>query len=89
MCILVLSCFVRWSDNGSITSKILRDALAELDNRNLFPRKDDLKPFLLVDGHGSRFELTFLEYILAPGTEWIVCIGVPYGTSYWQVGDSP
>jgi len=22
------------------------------------------------------------------GTKWNVCIGVPYGTSYWQVGDS-
>ena len=21
-------------------------------------------------------------------TEWYVCLGVPYGTAYWQVGDS-
>jgi hypothetical protein len=23
-----------------------------------------------------------------PAREWMVCIGVPYGTSMWQVGDS-
>ena len=22
------------------------------------------------------------------GTKWNACVGVPYGTSYWQVGDS-
>ena len=30
----------------------------------------------------------FLKYINDPLHEWVVCIGVPYGTSYWQVGDS-
>jgi hypothetical protein len=29
-----------------------------------------------------------LEYILDDAHKWKVCIGVPYGTSYWQVGDS-
>ena len=45
-------------------------------------------PFLLLDGHGSRFGLSFLEYINDAWHEWAVCIGVPYGTSLWQVGDS-
>jgi hypothetical protein len=44
-------------------------------------------PFILLDGHGSRFELPFVEYIHGD-KEWTVCIGVPYGTSLWQVGDS-
>jgi hypothetical protein len=44
--------------------------------------------FLLLDGHGSRFELPFQEYITNKSHEWKVCIGVPYGTSYWQVGVS-
>jgi hypothetical protein len=41
-----------------------------------------------MDGHGSRFELEFLEYINNKATKWNVCIGVLYGTAYWQVGDS-
>jgi hypothetical protein len=47
-------------------------------------------PFLLLDkNHGSRFDYqSFLKYINEPETKWNVCIGVPYGTSYWQVGDS-
>jgi len=60
-----------------------------MDSLNLFPRTEDgVKPFLLLDGHGSRLELPFLKYINDPLHEWVVCIGVPYGTSYWQVGDS-
>jgi hypothetical protein len=61
-----------------------------MDEIDLFPRTPDgPNPFLLLDGHGSRFELPFMEYINQPETMWCVCIGVPYGTSYWQVGDSP
>ena len=61
-----------------------------MDEIDLFPRMPDgPNPFLLLDGHGSRFELPFMEYINQPETMWFVCIGVPYGTSYWQVGDSP
>ena len=42
----------------------------------------------MLDGHGSRLELPFLKYINNKTTEWCVCLGVPYGTAYWQVGDS-
>jgi hypothetical protein len=42
----------------------------------------------LIDRHGSRLELPFLQYVNSPNHEWVVCIGVPYGTSYWQVGGS-
>ena len=45
-------------------------------------------PFLLVDGHQTRFHKTFLEYITNEQYHWKVSIGVPYGTSLWQVGDS-
>jgi hypothetical protein len=68
--------------------------LEQMDHLNLFPRTDGIKPFLLLDGHGSRLELPFLEYINDPLHEWLVCIGKPFllldghGTSYWQVGDS-
>ena len=43
---------------------------------------------MLLDGHQSRFDLGFLKYINNKETAYTVCIGVPYGTSYWQVGDS-
>jgi len=46
-------------------------------------------PFLLVDGHGSRFQLQFLHYINGMLHTWVVVIGVMYGTTLWQVGDSP
>ena len=47
-----------------------------------------MKPLLLLDGHVSQWELSFLQYVNKKKTEWAVCIGVPYGTSLWQVGDS-
>jgi hypothetical protein len=43
---------------------------------------------LLLDGHGSRFDIDFLDYIAKKETEWCVLIGVPYGTHLWQVADS-
>jgi len=83
-----IPCMVRWSPKGSITSQILADALKHIDSFNVFERKDGKFPFLLLDGHQSRFELPFLEYITEKSHEWQVCIGVPYGTSLWQVADS-
>ena len=47
-----------------------------------------MNPYLLVDGHSSRFELQFLEYINDDKHPWNICIGTPYGTALWQVGDS-
>ncbi len=41
-----------------------------------------------MDGHRSRFELPFLEYVVNEEHPWAVCIGVPYGTHIWQVADS-
>jgi hypothetical protein len=81
-------CVVCNTENGSITSELLVSFLKHMDALNLFPRDDGVQPFLLLDGHGSRLELPFLQYINEPQHNWIVCIGVPYGTSYWQVADS-
>ena len=83
-----IPCMVRWSQSGSITSDILRDALATIDHYKVMNRSEGKLPFLLLDGHGSRFELPFLEYITDADHKWMVCIGVPYGTSLWQVADS-
>ncbi|KAI2504990.1 hypothetical protein MHU86_9433 [Fragilaria crotonensis] len=76
------------SESGSITGDLLVKMLAAIDKLGVFNRSDGVPPFLLLNGHGSRFDLTFLQYINRDKTKWNVCIGVPYGTSYWQVGDS-
>jgi hypothetical protein len=66
--------------------------LCAIDTIGVFNRSDGIHPFLLLDGHGSRFELPFLRYVndkKGVGVKWNACVGVPYGTSYWQVlGDS-
>ena len=54
----------------------------------LLPRMNGVVPFAILDGHGSRIELTFLQYANDPVIKWCVCLDVPYGTALWQVGDS-
>ena len=75
-------CFIRWGPNGSIASTILKEALEELDNLGVLPRVNGVKPYILVDGHGSRFGLNFLSCINDPAHEWVVCIGTPYGIKF-------
>ena len=83
-----IPCYVGSSPKASITSLMLADMLKTIDSFNVFDRTDGKKPFILLDGHHSRFELPFLDYVHHPDHEWNVCIGVPYGTHLWQVGDS-
>ncbi len=78
---------VTCSPSGSITSEILRSVLTHL-NKYIEFDQTEATPFLLLDGHQSRFELPFLTYIQSEHQKWTVCIGVPYGTNLWQVGDS-
>jgi hypothetical protein len=79
--------FITCSESGTIMSEILRDSLKCIEAQLTFNRSEAI-PFLLLDGHGSHFQLPFLDYIAAEETKWMVCIGVPYGTHVWQVGDS-
>ncbi len=67
---------------------LLATMLKFMDGLNLFDRSNGVPPFLLLNGHGSRFGLSFLQYIACKDHEWKVFIGIPYITSYWQVGDS-
>ncbi len=80
--------FICWHKSASITTNILVEMLQTIDGLDLFPRRDGVKPFLCLDGLGSRLQLLFLQYINNPKDYWVVCIGVPYGTALWQVGDS-
>jgi hypothetical protein len=80
--------FVTCSKNGSISSQLLTNMLSKMDDYCLFDRRNGTNPFLLCDRHGSLFEEPFLEYTLDSNMPWTCCIGVPYGTSMWQLGDS-
>ncbi len=60
-----------------------------IDKAGVFDRSPgNPVPFLLLDGHHSRFKVPFLDYIFDEEHKWLVCIGVPYATHYWQVADS-
>ncbi len=83
-----IPCFCCCSENGSITGHLLTNMPHFIDFCEVFDRTMGLRPFLILDGHGSRFDLEFLEYINAEETKWNVDLGLPYGTPYWQVGDS-
>ena len=43
---------------------------------------------IIVDGHGSSFNLEFLPYICDGNQKCTVVFGITYGTSSWKVGDS-
>jgi hypothetical protein len=58
-----IPCFGCCSDSGTITGILLRDMLEAVYKLDVFDRSNGLNPFLLLDGHGSRFELEFVEYI--------------------------
>jgi hypothetical protein len=81
-----IPCMVEFTPGGSMSGEILTKIFTTIDE--LRSRKKGLRPFVLLDGHGSRFNVKFLEYITDDSHKWSVCIGVPYGTSLWQVGNS-
>ena len=83
-----IPCLVYGSPHGGITGPILVSVLAEFDARDIFPRVMGITPTLVVDGHQSRLDREFLNYINDNNHRWKVCLGVPYATSLWQVGDS-
>ena len=83
-----IPCRVYVSESGGITAKILIDLLKTMDGLNIFPCDQGIQPVLIVDGHKTRLHYKFLQYINQPEHKWHVCLGVPYATSYWQVGDS-
>ena len=74
---------IRYSPGGGVTPQILTDILKTIDTLGVFhkEREEGVIPFLLLDGHQSRFSIPFLEYITDPAHPWKVCIGVPYDTA--------
>jgi hypothetical protein len=84
-----INCFVCSYPNVSIKSGLLAMMLQQIDELGVFSTSEEEGvPFLLLDGHGSRTRLLFLECITKPENKWVVFIGVPYGTHIWQVHDN-
>ncbi len=84
-----IHCLTYCSESGGITTKILIKILKYFDTNNVFPRYPGGPiPFLLVNGHNTRLDPLFIDYINDSSHWWKVCLGVPYATSLWQVGDS-
>ena len=50
----VVPALVRWNESATITSEILVEMLVTIDAINIFPRTNNVKPFLLFDGHQSQ-----------------------------------
>ena len=83
-----IPCICQWSPKVSMTSEILKTVVHTLDVLEIFDRSLGISPTLLLDGHGSRLHLPFFQYVNDSAHLWAVLIGVPYGTSIWQVGYS-
>jgi hypothetical protein len=85
----IVDCLTFASESGGITGEILVKVLQHFDGIDLFHReKDGPIPMLIVDGHQSRLDPLFVEYINNKEHKWKVCLGVPYATTLWQVGDA-
>lgn len=86
----IIPCMVRFNEGGGINGAILKEIFQTLDKLEVFDQdsKEGRKPFVLLDGHQSWFDIEFLEYINDPDHEWCFSIGIPYGTALWQVADS-
>ena len=82
--------YITCAEGGGITASILTENFQRLDDLKLSDqdRANGFTPFVLLNDHGSRFDIEFLEYINNPRHKWNVCLGVPYGTALWQVANS-
>jgi len=77
------------SELGGINGDILVLIPKQLDEQQTFVRADGWHPMIILDGHESCLKLPFLIYVNEVATKWGIGFGTPYGTSYWQVADSP
>jgi hypothetical protein len=85
----VVDCFVFTLESSGITGGILVKILTYFDSIELFPRVPGGPiPVLIVYRHQSCLATIFVEYINDQGHTWKVCLGVPYATTLWQVGDA-
>ena len=71
-------CMVRMKKGGGIDENILLDIFKTLDILGVYDdvRARGINPVVILDGHQSRFKLSFLEYVTNDEHRWHICIGV-------------
>jgi hypothetical protein len=83
---------VAMTKKGSMTSEVLALVLQRLDDLEVYERVEGGPiPFGLFDAHDTRLQVPFLEKAnkkMHGRPMRKICIGLPNGTSKWQVGDS-
>jgi len=83
--------FVAASPHGGINDEILVRLMMHLDKYvydHLRTKYPGVTPVFLKDGHGTRFSVPYLSYIMDPAHRWGSTIGIPNWTNGWQVGDA-
>ena len=65
-----IPCLCTWSPEGSMTSDIPTSIVETRDVLEVFDRSTGKSLFMLLDGHGSRLGLSFLNYINDPLHPW-------------------
>ena len=84
-----VDCLTFTSESGGITGVIPVKILEYFNALQLFDRYlGGPVPMLIADGHQSRLDPRFVSYINNKDHEWRVCLGVPYATVVWQVGNA-
>ena len=60
-----VTCLVEFSKGGGISGNIITNVLNHLNALKLYNngRENNILPVMLVDGHGSHFDMKFLQYI--------------------------
>ena len=78
-----------YSSKGRNTFELLRQMLQQIDELGILPQKEGgLCPFLIFDGHGSHIGLEFLKDMNNKAYRWYVCLGMPYRSVFWQLGNA-
>lgn len=82
--------FFAASPNASMTGAILVKLFTAMDELGISKRGIDENgkpycPVVILDGHASRMDLGFLEYMHK--AKWKAVLGAPYGTAKWQLHD--
>ena len=82
--------YIKFSEVGGILGHIITSVIKYFDYLKLYDneRENGILPAMLVDGHGSHFDLGVLRYICDENHKWAVIFVVYYGTSLWQLRDS-
>ncbi len=85
----LVDCLTYASESGGITGGILVEILKYFNETVVFPHlPSGIIPVLIVDEHQSHLDPKFVEDINHEDHRWKVCLGMPYATTLWQVGDA-